>query len=119
MKLPMELQQAADALLNALRRTEAFQAYDTLQKSVMADEVNRRLLARFTRAQSALQMAAVAGSEPREEDAREFEKLSTLLYENEEISEYLLAQMKVQQMVAEVLDAITREAGICIEMKEG
>lgn len=119
MNLPMELQQAADALLDALRRTEAFQTYQELQKSVMADEVNRRLLSRFTRAQSALQMAAVAGSEPRVEDTREFEKLSALLYENEEISDYLLAQMRVQQMVAEVLDGITREAGICIEMKEG
>lgn len=119
MNLPMELQQAADALLDAFRRTEAFQTYDTLQKSVMADEVNRRLLARFTRAQSALQMAAMAGSEPREEDTREFEKLSALLYENEEIADYLLAQMKVQQMVAELLDGITREAGICVEMKEG
>lgn len=119
MNLPMELQQAADALLDAFRRTEAFQTYDTLQKSVMADEVNRRLLARFSRAQSALQMAAMAGSEPREEDTREFEKLSALLYENEEIADYLLAQMKVQQMVAELLDGITCEAGICVEMKEG
>ena len=56
--------------------TAAFEEYDALRQTVLADEVNRRLLERFSRAQSALQMAAMAGSEPREADQAEFEKLS-------------------------------------------
>ena len=61
--------QATDQLLQALRGTDAFIRYASLKESVMADEMNRGLLKRFTRAQSALQMAAMAGGEPREEDA--------------------------------------------------
>ena len=118
MSMPEEVVRAADELLNALRRTSAFQEYEQLKESVMADEVNRRLLERFMRAQSALQMAAMAGSEPKEADQAEFEKLSALLYQSPEVTDYLLAQMKVQQMVAQTLGRITEEAGISFDIKE-
>lgn len=118
MPMPEEVTRAAAALLSAMRHTEVFQEYEALKHSVMADEVNRRLLERFMRAQASLQMAAMAGSEPREEDASEFEKLSALLYQSPEITDYLLAQMKVQQMVAQTLSRITDEAGISFDIKE-
>ena len=118
MTMPPEVAQAADALLDALRRTETFQIYEALKSSVMADEVNRRLLDRFMRAQSALQMAAMAGSEPREEDTAEFEKLSALLYQSPEVTDFLLAQMRVQQLVAQTMSRITSEAGISIDIRE-
>ena len=118
MSMPEAVSRAADALLDALRETDAFQEYEALKENVMADEVNRRLLERFMRAQSALQMAAMAGSEPRAEDQMEFEKLSALLYDSPEITDYLLAQMKVQQLVAQTLGRITDEAGISFDFKE-
>ena len=111
MNVPTEVAQAADALLTALRNTETFQVYEELKRSVMADEVNRRLLDRFMRAQSALQMAAMAGSEPREED-------TALLYQSSEVTDFLLAQMRVQQLVAQTMSRITGEAGISIELRE-
>ena len=115
--MPEDVSRAADELLFALRRTDAFVEYEALKKSVLSDEVNRRLLDRFARAQTALQMAAVAGAEPREEDAHEFEKLSALLYQNEEVADYLLAQMRVQQLVAATMDRLTTEAGIHIDIR--
>ena len=118
MHMPEEVTRAADELLNALKRTEAFEEYNALRRIVMADEVNCRLLERLNRAQSALQMAAMAGSEPREDDVHEFEKLSALLYENPDITDYLLAQMKVQQLVAQTMSRITGEAGISIDIRE-
>ena len=118
MHMPEEVSRAADQLLDALRNTEAFVQYDELRKTVLAGEVNRRLLERFARAQSALQLAAIAGHEPREEDAGEFERLSALLYDSPEITDYLLAQMKVQQLVAATMEKLTREAGIQIEIPQ-
>ena len=118
MSMPFEVARAADDLLEALRATETFQTYDALKKTVMADDVNRRLLDRFMRAQSSLQMAAMAGSDPREEDTAEFEKLSALLYQSPEVTDFLLAQMRVQQLVAQTLSRITGEAGINIDIRE-
>ena len=118
MPMPEEVTRAAENLLNAIKSTPVFQEYEELKASVMADEVNCRLLHRFMRAQASLQMAAMSGHEPHEEDAAEFEKLSTLLYQSPEITDYLLAQMKVQQLVAQTLSLITGEAGISIDIKE-
>ena len=118
MQMPEEVSRAAEALTHALQQTEAYRSYEALKESVLSDEVNRRLLDRFTRAQRALQMAAIAGREPREEDTAEFEKLSALLYQSPEVTDYLLAQMKVQQLVAQTMSRITGEAGISIDIRE-
>ena len=116
--MPEEVRMAADALVLAIEQTDSYREYASLKETVVADEVNRRLLDRLSRAQSALQMAALAGSEPREEDVAEFEKLSTLLYQSPEITDYLLAQMKVQQLVAQTMQRVTEGAGISIDIKE-
>ena len=118
MHMPEEVTRAADQLLDALKHTEAFEEYDALRRIVMADEVNCRLLERLSKAQSALQMAAMAGSEPREDDTAEFEKLSALLYQSPEVTDFLLAQMRVQQLVAQTMSRITGEAGISIDIRE-
>lgn len=54
--------------LQALRETEPFRTCARLRESVMEDEVSRRLLERFTRAEAALRMAAAAGVEPKPEE---------------------------------------------------
>ena len=64
------LRRAADELLSALHETESWKRYAALRESVMADEGTAALLRRFAAAQSALQMAALSGGEPREEDTR-------------------------------------------------
>ena len=116
MELPYEVASATDALLAALRETEPFQTCAALRESVMEDEVSRRLLERFTRAEAALRMAAAAGVEPRAEDAREFERLSALLYESDEVSAYLLARMSAQRLAAEVMERVAQAADIGAEI---
>lgn len=111
-----KLKKAAEELVCALHETDTYREYASLRESVMADAENRVLLRRFTEAQTALQMAALAGHEPREEDTAQFERLSTLLYSADDMTDYLLAQMKVQKMVAELLERITRDVGIDIPL---
>lgn len=113
-----EVQQAANALLEAIRHTECYRRYAALKESGMADEGNRALLRRFTSAQTALQMAAIAGAEAKEEDTLAFEQLSALLYANPEITDYLLAQMQVQQLAASVMEMISKEVGLDVTLPE-
>ncbi|MDD3333944.1 MAG: YlbF family regulator [Eubacteriales bacterium] len=113
-----ELEQATEALLAAIRGTDAYRRYAELKENVMADEGSRALLRRFTSAQTALQVAAIAGAEAKPEDAAAFEQLSALLYANPEAADFLLAQMKVQQLAANVMDQITKEVGIDVPLPE-
>ena len=99
MELPVEVASATDALLAALRETEPFRIVrgtEPLPGSVV--------IAGFGRAEAALRMAAAAGVEPRAEDAREFERLSALLYESDEVSAYLLSRMSAQRLAAAVME---------------
>lgn len=116
MELPEDVARATDALLAALEATEAFETCARLRESVMADEVSRRLLGRFTRAEAALRMAAAAGSDPRPEDMQEFERLSALLYESDEVSAYLLARMSAQRLAAAVMERVAQAAEIGAEI---
>lgn len=118
MTMPKEVAQCADKLLEALRNTDAFREYAKLKETVLADDVNRLLISRYQRVQTTLQMAAMAGSEPKPEDSAEFERLSALLYESSEMTDFLLSQMKVQQLVAATMQRITQAADISIEIRE-
>ena len=116
MELPEDVARATDALLAALEATEAFETCARLRESVMEDEVSRRLLGRFTRAEAALRMAAAAGSDPRPEDMQEFERLSALLYESDEVSAYLLSRMSAQRLAAAVMERVAQAAEIGAEI---
>ena len=111
-----DVKQATDALLHAMRQTEAYRRYTAVKESVMADEGSQALLRRFSAAQTALQMAALAGAEAKDEDTAAFEQLSALVYASPELTDYLLAQMKVQQLAASVMEEITRAVDIDIPL---
>lgn len=116
MNLPEEVSNAAEALCEAIRSTAAFQEYRRLADSVLSDEANARLLDRYLSAQTSVQLAGMAGSKPSEEDLQEFEKLSALLFGMPEMSDYLLARLRVQQLVAQAMEKITCAADIRIDI---
>lgn len=111
-----QVNQAAETLIGAIRETEMYQAYQSLREHVMASDESRALLHIYTQTQSRLQMAALAGIEPRQEDTEAFEKLSGLLYADDLLTEYLLTQMKVQKMVAELWERITNDVGLDVPL---
>lgn len=112
------VEQAAEALLEAIKGTEEYIGYDALRRLVAEDEGASALLRRFLSAQQAVQMSALAGREPREEDVAAFEGLSELLYQNDALSEYLLARMRVQQLVAGTMSRITAAVNLEVDIPE-
>lgn len=112
------LDKAIDQLIDAFRDTEDYRQYQELKEIVLADEASCALLRRFKSAQTALQLAAMAGREPSEEDAAAFEGLSGLLYANPDTADYLLAQMRLEQQVAQVMQRLTKAAGLDLSLPE-
>lgn len=110
--------QATAQLLKAIRETDTYTSYIQLKESVLSDAVNQMLLERFVRAQSQLQLAAFAGVAASDEDTANFEYLSGLVYQSEEMTDYLLAQMRVQQLVAKTMSTISQEVGLDVNLPE-
>lgn len=111
-----EIERATEQLARAIRESEEYIQYSGLKDAVMGDETNRALLKEYQKAQTTLQIAAMAGKEADEETVQRFSQLSSLLYMNNEVAQYLLAQLRVQKMAADVFGSLADAAGLEFEL---
>lgn len=102
----------AHRLAQEIRQSEEYQTYHALKEEVMADETTAALLKEYKKLQLRLQMAAVSGTQPDNDDMQRFQGISALLFGKLEVSQYLLAEMRLQQEVASILRIITDAADI-------
>ena len=107
---------ASEQLADAIRQSEEYAAYKQLKDDVMADATNKALVTEYQRLQTKLQMAAVTGADSTQDDVQRFQQLSGLMMMNANISQYLLAQLRMQQMMSEVFQAITKAAELEINL---
>lgn len=105
-----EIQTASQQLAAAIRKSEEYAVYKQLKDGVMADPTNKALLHEYQRLQTKLQMAAVTGADSTSEDVQRFQQLSGLLVLNAAISQYMVAQLRLQQVMSEVFQMITQAA---------
>ena len=92
----------AHRLAQEIRQSEEYQTYHALKEEVMA-ETTAALLKEYKKLQLRLQMAAVSGTQPDNDDMQRFQGISALLFGKLEVSQYLLAEMRLQQEVAGIL----------------
>lgn len=95
--------QSVYTLAEEMKRSEAYSEYARLRDVVMADETNATLLKEYRRMQGQLQMTSMAHKEPDKADVDRFSSLTSLLFANSDVQAYLLAEMRLQQALAQVL----------------
>jgi len=107
---------ATEQLAAAIRASDEYRQYKTLRDAVMENETNRTLLKEYQRTQTRLQMAAVAGSDAGADDVERFNRLSALLYMNADVAQYLMAQMRLQQLTGEVFQSVAHAAELEMDL---
>ncbi|MBE5769155.1 MAG: YlbF family regulator [Clostridiales bacterium] len=107
----MEYSQA-HLLARDIRQSEEYQTYHGLKDEVMADETTAALIREYKKLQVTLQMAAMSGSQPDPDDMQRFQGITALLFSKPEVSQYLLAEMRLQQALADIFKIITEAADI-------
>lgn len=112
----LSVRAATELLAQAIQNSEEYKQYITLRDAVMANEANRALLKEYQRTQTRLQMAAAAGASAEEADVERFNRMTPLLYMNGEVSQYLVAQMRLTQMAGEVFQRVTQAAELELEL---
>ncbi len=115
--MPQEaIEAATNRLVAAIQESEEYGEYQQLKEAVMGNETNRALLKEYQKTQTQLQMAAMAGKEADEDAVQRFSQLSSLLYMNNEVAQYLLAQLRVQKLVGDVFQQIASAAGLELDV---
>lgn len=103
---------SAHRLAQDIRQSEEYLTYHRLKDEVMADETTAALIKEYRKLQIRLQMAAVSGTQPDQDDMQRFQGISALLFGKPEVSQFMLAEMRLQQTVADILRIVTEAADI-------
>lgn len=107
---------AAYRLADEIRQSEEYRTYHQLKDEVMGDETVAALLREYRRMQVTLQMNMMAGKENDAKEIQRFSALSTLLMGKPEVSQFLLAEMRLQQTMADLVKIITDATGLDIQL---
>ncbi len=106
----------AHELARDIRESEEYQTYARLKESVFSDDTNKTLLSEYKKMQTRLQMAAMAQAPGQEEEMQRFSQLTALLFANQEVSAYLLAEMRLQQAVGDIFKILTDASGLDFQL---
>ena len=112
----MTIQQAQTAMGEAIRETAEYQDYQTARSAAFADSLSAQLLTEYERLQKKLQMFALTGREPEENEVERFRQLGGLLFATPVTSAYLMAQIRIQKMLADLFAGLSKAAGVAIEL---
>ena len=110
------ISEATERLAAAIQQSDEYRQFAAVKAAVMENETNRTLLKEYQRTQTRLQMAAAAGVNADEADVERFNRMSSLLYMNAEVAQYLLAQMRLTQMAGEGFQRVAKAAGLELDL---
>ena len=102
----------AHRLAQDIRQSEEYQTYHGMKDTIMADETTAALIREYKKLQVKLQMGAVAGTTPDSDDMQRFQGITSLLFSNPTVGKYMLAEMRLQQALADIFKIITEAANI-------
>ena len=110
---------AAHRLADEIRQSEEYRTYHALRDEVMTDETQAALIREYRRMQMAIQMAVMTGQQTDSEEMQRFTTLSGLLFAKQEVSQFLLSEMRMQQTLADIFKIITDAADLDIQLPGG
>lgn len=112
----MNVYDRANELAGALRQSEEATEYRRLKELAEADETNRALLGEYRKLQVALQMQAMGGPKTDDDAMQRFSQISSLLYMNSDVQAYLMAEMRLQKLMADIFKVVAEAGGLNMDM---
>jgi cell fate (sporulation/competence/biofilm development) regulator YlbF (YheA/YmcA/DUF963 family) len=106
----------ARELAKAIRETEEYREYAALKAEIDADAGIKSLVQEYKRLQTAMQMRMLAGQAMEGNDAQRFQSLNVLLFADQRTANFLMAEMRLQKMMAEIFGVLTQAAGMDIPL---
>ncbi|MBQ9324693.1 MAG: YlbF family regulator [Clostridia bacterium] len=106
----------AHQLARELKNSEEWQTYHQLRETVMGDETQAALIQEYRKLQVNIQMAALSGKSPDNEDMQRFSGITALLYSKPEVSQFLLSELRLQQTMADLFKILTEAADLDLQI---
>lgn len=97
----------AHELANLIKHSEEFNDYKRLRNLVMKADSTKSMVEDFQKRQLELQKKQIMGEEITEKDQTKLQELYLILAKNPTANEYLMAEMKLGQIMADVSKIIS------------
>lgn len=108
----MQVMEAARTLAQSIQESPEYREYAALKQEIDGDAGIKALIQEYRKLQTSLQMRVLAGQGMEGDEAQRFQSLNMLLFADSRTSGFLLAEMKLQRMMAEVFETLTKAAGM-------
>ena len=112
----MQAMEQAKALAQAIQESEEYREYARLKVEIDADAGIKSLVNEYKRLQTAMQMRLLSGQSMEGDDMQKFQSLNMLLFADSRTSGYLMAEMRLQKMMADIFGVLTQAAGMEIPL---
>ena len=112
----MQAMEAARELAKAIQETPEYREYSALKKEIDADAGIKALIQEYRRLQTSMQMRMLSGQGMDGDETQRFNSLNMLLFADSRTSGFLMAEMKMQRMMAEIFGVLTQASGLDIPM---
>ena len=112
----MQAMEKARELAAAIRDSEEYRAFAQLKEEIDQDAGIKALLNEYKRLQTAMQMRMLSGQAMEGQDAQRFQSLNVLLFADPRTANYLVAEMRLQKMMADIFGVLTQAAGMEIPL---
>lgn len=108
----MQAMEAAKLLSQAIQDSPEYQEFAKYKAEIDGDSGIKGLVQEYHRMQTALQMRVLSGQGMDGEAQQRFQQLSMLLFADQRTSSFLMAEMRMQQMMAGIFEALTKASGL-------
>jgi len=112
----MQAMDAAKLLAQAIQESPEYREYIQLKKEIDEDAAIKALIQEYRKLQTGMQMRLLSGQSIDVEETQRFNSLNMLLFADSRTSGFLMAEMKMQRMMAEIFETLTRASGMEIPM---
>ncbi len=113
------LMDTARTLAKEIRQSPEYLEFAAAKDNMDGSDTGMALIKEYKRLQIALQMSAMAGGGMPPEDMQRFTQISSLLYAGTDTSRYLMAELRLQKMMGDVLKLLTDAADMQFDLPDG
>lgn len=108
----MQVMEAAQVLSKAIQESPEYLEYSRLKEEVDADAGIKSLIREYRKMQANFQMRIMSGQQIDVEETQRFQQLNMLLFADQRTSNFLLAEIRLQQLMADIFKLLTQAADI-------
>ena len=112
----MQVMDRAEMLAQDIRESEEYHSFARFRDELKDDEAAMALIRECQRLQTAAQICAMSGRQMEANDMQRMTSIMGLLYADPRTSGYLMSQMQLQKLMADVIALLSKAAELPIDL---